>query len=47
MSRHRFVAAVRGHYPMRRFCRVLGVPASGYCVWQTGQRRVVGQETPI
>ena len=30
MSRYRFIAAERGHYPVRRLCPVLGVPASGY-----------------
>ncbi len=29
MSRYRFIAAERGHYPVRRLCQVLGVPASG------------------
>ncbi|WP_460545343.1 hypothetical protein [Hymenobacter frigidus] len=35
MSRYRFVAAVRGHYPVRRLCQVLGVPASRFYAWQT------------
>ena len=30
MSRHRFINAERGHYPVRWLCQVLGVPASGY-----------------
>ena len=30
MSRYRFINAERGHYPVRRFCQVRGVPASGY-----------------
>ena len=46
MSRYRFIAAERGHYPVRRLCPVLGVPASGYCAWQTGQQRAVDQQTP-
>ena len=36
MSRYRFLAAGRGHYPVRRLCQVLGVPASGYYAWQAG-----------
>jgi putative transposase len=42
MSRSRFIAAERGHYPVRRLCQVLGVPASGYYAWQAGQQRAVG-----
>ena len=30
MSRYRFIAAERGHYPVRRLCQMLGVRASGY-----------------
>ena len=30
MSRYRFIAAERGHYPVRRLCQVLGGPASSY-----------------
>ena len=30
MSRYRFIAAERGHCPVRRLCQVLGVPTSGY-----------------
>ena len=46
MSRYRFIAAERGHYPVRRLCQVLGVPASRYYAWQTGQQRAVDQQTP-
>ncbi len=46
MSRYRFIAAERGHYPVRRLCQVLGVPASGYYAWQAGQQRAVVSETP-
>ena len=46
MSRYRFIAAERGHYPVRRLCQVLGVPASGYYAWQAGQQRAVDQQTP-
>ena len=46
MSRYRFINAERGHYPVRRLCPVLGVPASGYDAWQTGQQRAVDQQTP-
>ena len=28
MSRYRFIAAGRGHYPGRRLCQVLGVGAA-------------------
>ena len=46
MSRYRFINTERGHYPVRRLCQVLGVPASGYYAWQTGQQRAVDQQTP-
>ncbi len=46
MSRYRFIKAQYGDYPVRRLCQVLGVPASGYYAWETGQRRAVGNETP-
>ena len=36
MSHYRFINTERGHYPVRRRCQVLGVPASGYDAWQTG-----------
>ena len=35
----RFIAAERDHYPVRRLCQVLDVPASGYYAWQAGQQR--------
>ena len=31
---------------MRQFCQVLGLPASGYYAWQSGQQRAVAKETP-
>ena len=34
MSRYRFIAAGRGHYPVRRLGQVLGVPARGFYAWQ-------------
>ena len=46
MSRYRFIAAERGHYPVRRLCHVLDVPASGYYAWQAGQQRAVEAATP-
>ena len=46
MSRYRFIAAERGHYPVRRLCQVLDVPASGYYAWQAGQQRAVGAARP-
>ncbi len=46
MSRYRFIAAERGHYPVRQLCQVLGVPASGFYAWQQGQQRAVGSESP-
>jgi len=46
MSRYRFIATERGHYPVRQLCPLLGVPASGYYAWQTGQQREVDQQTP-
>ena len=45
MSRYRFIAAERGHYPVRQLCQVLGMPASGYYAWQTGQQRAVAEQT--
>ena len=33
MSRYRLTAAGRGHYPVRRLCQGLGVPASGFHAW--------------
>ena len=47
MSRYRFIAAERGHYPVRRLCQVLGVPASSFYAWQASQQRAVGHpKTP-
>ena len=46
MSRYRFIAAERGHYPVRRLCHVLGVPASGYYAWRAGQQQVVAKPEP-
>ena len=47
MSRYRFIAAERGHYPVRRLCQVLGVPASGFYAWQADPQRAVGRmKTP-
>ena len=46
MSRYRFIAAERSHYPVRWLCQVLGVPASGYYAWQAGPQRVEGATTP-
>ena len=42
MSHYRFIAAERGHYPVRRLCQVLGVPASGFYAWQADEQRAVG-----
>ncbi|RFP64324.1 hypothetical protein D0N36_14805 [Hymenobacter lapidiphilus] len=42
MSCYRFIAAECGHYPVRRLCQVLGVPASSYYAWQVAQ--AVGQK---
>ena len=46
MSRYRFIAAERGHYPVRQLCQVLGVPASGYYAWQADQQRAEAAATP-
>jgi hypothetical protein len=42
MSCYRFIAAERAHYPVRRLCQVLGVPASGFYAWQADEQRAVG-----
>ena len=46
MSCYRFIAAECGYFPVRRLRQVLGVPASGYYAWQTGQQRAVAAQTP-
>ncbi|WP_426059393.1 hypothetical protein [Hymenobacter sp. B1770] len=47
MSRYQFINTEREHYPVRRLCHVLGVPASGFYAWQADQQRAVGQaKTP-
>ena len=46
MSRYRFIAAERGHYPVQRLCQVPDVPASGFYAWQQGQQRAVEPQTP-
>lgn len=33
MSRYRFIAQQRGHYPVRRLCSVLKVSSSGFYAW--------------
>ena len=47
MSRYRFIEAERDHYPVRRLCQVLGVPASGYYAWQAGRPSAMGLVTPV
>ena len=48
MSRYRFIAAERGHYPVRQLCQVLGVPVSGFYAWQAAQQQAVaGPRTPV
>jgi hypothetical protein len=39
MSHYCFIAAERGHSPVRRLCQVLGVPASGFYAWQADEQR--------
>ena len=46
MSRYRFIATERSHYPVRQLCQVLGVPASGFYAWQQGRQRAVGSASP-
>jgi transposase InsO family protein len=46
--RHRFVAAERASYPVRRLCRVLGVAASGFHAWlQRGPSRRERQDCSL
>ena len=37
MSRYRFIEGQRSQYPVRLLCQVVGVPTSGYYVWQQAQ----------
>ena len=46
MSHYRFIAAERSHYPVRRLCQVLGVPASGFYAWQQGRQQAVKSGPP-
>ncbi|MDB5236359.1 MAG: hypothetical protein JWR44_3352, partial [Hymenobacter sp.] len=46
MSRYRFIAAERGHYPVRQLCQVLGVPASRFNAWHDGQQQAAENELP-
>ena len=46
MSRYRFIAAERSHYPVRQLCHVLDVPSSGFYAWQQSQQEAVGQARP-
>ncbi|WP_310393801.1 IS3 family transposase [Hymenobacter sp.] len=46
MSRYRFIAAERGHYPVRQLCQVLGVPPSSFYAWQQGQQQAAESELP-
>ena len=46
MSRYRFIATERGHYPVRRLCLVLDVPASGFYAWQRSWQGAIGPVTP-
>ena len=48
MSRYRFIAAERDHYPVRRLCQVLDVAASGFYAWQATKQWVVeSPKTPV
>ena len=46
MSRYRFIAAQRDHYPVRLLCRLVAVPASGYYAWQQAQPPSAGRLEP-
>ena len=46
MSRYRFIEAQRDHYPVRLFCQLVAVPASGYYAWQQAQQPSAGQVEP-
>jgi hypothetical protein len=47
MSCYHFIAVERDHYPVRRLCQMLGVPASGFYAWQADEQRAVGRpKTP-
>ena len=48
MSRYRFIAAERNHYPIRQLCLVMNVPPSGFYAWQTEQQWMVGSpKSPV
>ena len=47
MSRYRFVAAQRDHYPVRLLCQLVEVPTSGYYVWQQAQQQTMAQRAPV
>ena len=42
MSRYRFIATRRGHYPVRLLCQLVEVPASGYYAQETTLVKVFG-----
>jgi putative transposase len=46
MSRYRFIAAQRDHYPVRLLCQLVEVPASGYYAWQQAQSQKIVQQEP-
>ena len=46
MSRYRFIASQRAHYPVRLLCRLVAVPASGYYAWQQAPQQPVAQREP-
>ena len=46
MSRYRFIAAQRDHYPVRLLCQVLSVAASGYYAWRQAPQQRAAQCEP-
>ena len=46
MSRYRFIAAQRNHYPVRLLCQLVEVPSSVYYAWRQAQQQTMAQRAP-